>query len=513
MTLHIPYLAALTTYISYGFLFLFGHIRDTFRSLLPQLKDTLKGYAPLCRDFEDFYTRRFYYRLQDCWNRPIASAPDAWIDVVNRDSHDNNQTLVRKDTVVRSLNLGSYNYLGFGAPDPYCTPRAQDSLLLFGSSTCSSRTDAGTTRVHVELERCVAEFIGKPAALVYGMGFATNSLTLPALVGKGSLIISDSLNHCSIIAGARASGAGIKVFQHNVPENLEQVLRTAIAEGQPRTHRPWKKVLIVVEGIYSMEGEICRLHEIVDIKRKYKAYLFLDEAHSIGALGRTGRGVCEVAGVDPADVDVLMGTFTKSFGSAGGYIAASHELIAYLKATSPGHLYGTAMAPAAAEQILSALKLLLGHDGSSRGQEKLAQLRENCNWFRGELQRLGLEVLGDEDSPVMPIMIYHPGKIAAFSRECLKRHVAVVVVGFPATPVLLGRARICISAAHTRADLEYALKVLDEVADLVGLKYIPPLPPLEASPHSSPTNGPISPGMPDGHAKVHGGVLAHGKVE
>ncbi|CAI7880472.1 unnamed protein product, partial [Closterium sp. NIES-54] len=146
-------------------------------------------------------------------------------------------------------------------------------------------------------------------------------------------------------------------------------------------------------------------------------------------------------------------------------------------------------------------------------QEKLAQLRENCNWFRGELQRLGLEVLGDEDSPVMPIMIYHPGKIAAFSRECLKRHVAVVVVGFPATPVLLGRARICISAAHTRADLEYALKVLDEVADLVGLKYIPPLPPLEASPHSSPTNGPISPGMPDGHAKVHGGVLAHGKVE
>ncbi|CAI7926963.1 unnamed protein product, partial [Closterium sp. NIES-54] len=179
---------------------------------------------------------------------------------------------------------------------------------------------------------------------------------------QGSLIISDSLNHCSIIAGARASGAGIKVFQHNVllhsgasyllvlphpprahlvpphptvspwravvlwavPENLEQVLRTAIAEGQPRTHRPWKKVLIVVEGIYSMEGEICRLHEIVDIKRKYKAYLFLDEAHSIGALGRTGRGVCEVAGVDPADVDVLMGTFTKSFGSAGGYIAASH---------------------------------------------------------------------------------------------------------------------------------------------------------------------------------------------
>eukprot|EP00475_Leptophrys_vorax_P034717 TRINITY_DN56422_c0_g1_i1.p1 TRINITY_DN56422_c0_g1~~TRINITY_DN56422_c0_g1_i1.p1 ORF type:complete len:504 (+),score=29.29 TRINITY_DN56422_c0_g1_i1:155-1666(+) len=495
MTLHIPYLAALTTYISYGFLFLFGHIRDTFRSFFPKSTESLKGYAPLCRDFEDFYTRRFYYRLQDCWNRPISSAPDAWIDVINRDSYDNNRTLVRKDTATRCLNLGSYNYLGFGAPDPFCTPRAIESLNLYGASNCSSRMEAGTTRLHVDLERYMAEYIGKPAAMVYGMGFATNSLTLPALVGKGSLIISDSLNHCSIIAGARASGAGIKVFQHNVPENLEQVLRTAIAEGQPRTHRPWKKVLIVVEGIYSMEGEVCRLPEIVEIKKKYKAYLFLDEAHSIGALGKTGRGVCEATGVDPADVDVLMGTFTKSFGSCGGYIAGSEELIAYLKSVSPGHLYATSMAPPAAEQILSALKLILGEDGSNRGLRKLNQLHDNCNWFRSELQRMGLEVLGDEDSPVMPIMIYHPGKIAAFARECLKRKLAVVVVGFPATPLLLGRARICISASHSRADLEYGLKALDEVADLVGLKYLPPLPPLQGDtpPSTSPTNGRLSP--------------------
>lgn len=478
MTLHIPYIAAVTTYISYGFLFLFGHIRDTFRSFFHRSKQSLEGYAPLCRDFEDFYTRRFYYRLQDCWNRPIASAPGAWIDVIHRDSLDNNRKMVRKDSTSRCLNLGSYNYLGFGAPDAYCTPRVVESLKRYGASNCSSRMEAGTTSLHVELEASVAAFLGKPAAMVFGMGFATNSLTLPALVGKGSLIISDSLNHCSIIAGARASGAGIKVFQHNVPENLEQVLRTAIAEGQPRTHRPWRKVLIVVEGIYSMEGEICRLAEIVEIKKRYKAYLFLDEAHSIGALGRTGRGVCEVAGVDPADVDVLMGTFTKSFGSCGGYIAGSRSLISHLSLVSPGHLYATSLAPPAAQQILSSVKLLMGEDGSNRGRLKLHQLRLNCNWFRSELQRMGLEVLGDEDSPVMPIMIYHPGKIAAFSRECLKRQVAVVVVGFPATPLLLGRARICISAAHSKADLQYALKVLEEVADLVGLKYLPPLTPL-----------------------------------
>lgn len=227
--------------------------------------------------------------------------------------------------------------------------------------------------VHEELEREVASFVGKPAALVFGMGFATNSLTLPVLMrGKGTLVISDALNHSSIVAGVRGSSAKVKVFRHNQPEHLERVLRAAIAEGQPRTHRPWSKILIVVEGIYSMEGEVCRLAEIVALKKKYKAYLYLDEAHSIGAMGPSGRGVAEHLGVDTADIDVMvraairccsrflhprhttpppqhaprialtthpsthqMGTFTKSFGSCGGYIAGDHALIRYLKTTSP----------------------------------------------------------------------------------------------------------------------------------------------------------------------------------
>jgi serine palmitoyltransferase len=161
--------------------------------------------------------------------------------------------------------------------------------------------------VHVQLEREVAAFVGKPAALVFGMGFATNSLTLPVLVrGKGTLVVSDALNHSSIVNGVRGSAARVKVFRHNQPEHLERVLRAAIAEGQPRTHRPWNKILIVVEGIYSMEGEVCRLAEIVAIKKKYKAYLYLDEAHSIGAMGRSGRGVAEHLGVDPADIDIMV---------------------------------------------------------------------------------------------------------------------------------------------------------------------------------------------------------------
>eukprot|EP00271_Cylindrocystis_brebissonii_P018252 TRINITY_DN5091_c0_g1_i1.p1 TRINITY_DN5091_c0_g1~~TRINITY_DN5091_c0_g1_i1.p1 ORF type:complete len:500 (+),score=76.51 TRINITY_DN5091_c0_g1_i1:646-2145(+) len=485
MTLVIPYFAALSTYISYGLLFVFGHLRDFIRGFFKTNKsDTPDGYAPLCRDFEDFYTRRLYHRIQDCWNRPIASAPDAWIDVIEREDAtaiadpkrtSKSLSLQRADSVRRCLNVGSYNYLGFAATDEYCTQRVIDSLHKYGASTCSSRADGGTTRLHLDLEEYVAKFLNKPAALVCGMGFATNSTLIPSLIGKGGLIISDSLNHSSIVAGARASSAKIMVFQHNEPEQLEAVLREAIASGQPRTHRPWKKIIVIVEGIYSMEGEVCRLPEIVEIKKKYKAYLWLDEAHSIGAIGRTGRGVCELTGVDTADVDIMMGTFTKSFGSCGGYVAGSKELISYLRRTNPADLYATAMSPPAVEQVLSALKVILGDDGSDRGAKKLAQLRDNCNWFRSELRKIGCEVLGDEDSPVMPIMLYNPAKIAAFSRECFKRNVAVVVVGFPATPLLLSRARICISAAHSRADLLYALQVISEVSDLVKLKYMPPL--------------------------------------
>lgn len=473
----VPYVTALTTYFSYGLLFVFGQIRDLFRKILDWFRsNNLQGYAPICLGLEDFYKRRLYLRIQDCFGRPISSAPDAWLDVIERNSNDNNKTLKRTSNISRCLNLGSYNYLGFAASDEYCTPRVIESLKKFSPSTCSSRADGGTIMMHNELEKYVANFVGKPAAIVFGMGYVTNSAILPVLISKGGLIISDSLNHSSIVNGARGSGATIRVFQHNTPSHLEEVLREQIAEGQPRTHRPWKKIIVVVEGIYSMEGDLCKLPEIIAICKKYKAYSYLDEAHSIGAVGKTGRGVCELLGVDPADVDILMGTFTKSFGSCGGYIAGSKELIQYLKHTSPAHLYATSMSPPAVQQIISAIKVILGEDGSCRGAQKLEQIRENSNFFRSELQSMGFEVLGDNDSPVMPIMLYNPGKIPAFSRECLKQNVAVVMSAFPATPLLLARARICISASHTKEDLIKGLEVISRVGDLVGIKYFPAQP-------------------------------------
>jgi serine palmitoyltransferase len=220
-----------------------------------------------------------------------------------------------------------------------------------------------------------------------------------------------------------------------------------------------------------MEGEICNLPEFVEIKRKYKAYLYVDEAHSIGAIGQTGRGVCDYCGVDPSNVDILMGTFTKSFGSCGGYVAGSRAFIKYLRHTAYGSLYAETMSPAAVQQALTALQTINGERGGDEGKKRILQLRDNSIFFRTQLKEMGFHVIGNLDSPVIPMIVYNPAKITAFSRECLERGLAIVAVGFPATPLISARARFCLSASHTRKDLENALRTISELGDLLLLKY------------------------------------------
>ena len=220
-----------------------------------------------------------------------------------------------------------------------------------------------------------------------------------------------------------------------------------------------------------MEGSICKLREIIALKKKYKAYLFLDEAHSIGALGPRGRGAVDFFGLDARDVDVMMGTFTKSFGSAGGYIAGSRDMVDYLKHASGGMIYASAMPAAVAQQIISSMGIMMGEDGTDEGARRIRQLAENTRYFRAELKRRGFIIYGHKDSPVVPLLLYYPTKIATFGRFMLQRGIAVVVVGFPATPVKLGRARFCLSAAHTKQMLDRVLQATDEVGDILNIKY------------------------------------------
>mmetsp|Transcript_15769 Transcript_15769/g.20192 ORF Transcript_15769/g.20192 Transcript_15769/m.20192 type:complete len:509 (-) Transcript_15769:617-2143(-) len=475
---------SVTTILGYLILTVFGHIRDLaaritgrsryYEEIIGSVEDP--DMAPLLYDKETFYTRRIYDRISDCWNRPISGKPGARINVIKRTSDNGNKSYkLHLDKTTECLNLGSYNYLGFADDwNNTCGDKVRKGLQEWRVSCCSSSAEAGYTAAHDELEKCIAKFLGKEAALVYSMGYGTNTSTLEVLGGKGSLIVSDALNHTSIINGCRAAKAKIKPFKHNDENDLEEVLQQAIAKGQTTKngeYKPWKKIIVVVEGIYSMEGEICRLRQIVEVVKKYKAYIYVDEAHSIGALGKTGRGVCEHTGVDTSEVDVLMGTFSKSFGGMGGYIAASREVVNFVKAHSGGTLYTNSLSPTVVTQILTAFRIITGEDGTTLGREKLDKIKSNANYFRSELRRLGMSVLGEEDSPVVPMMLFHPTKIAAFSRECYARGIAAVVVGFPAVPLYGARVRFCISAGHDKEDLKQAVKKIKEVCKVLNLRY------------------------------------------
>ena len=308
--------------------------------------------------------------------------------------------------------MGSYNYLGFAENNGPSSKSAIQSIHDYGVATSTPRHEFGVLKLHNELEQLLSKYLGVDDAITFGMGFATNALNIPALVGKNCLILSDELNHASLVLGARLSGATIKTFKHNNPKDLEDKLKKNVVEGHPLTRRPWKKILIIVEGVYSMEGSIVRLPEIIALKKKYKAYLFLDEAHSIGALGEHGRGVVDYWGCNPKDVDVLMGTFTKSFGSAGGYIAGNQDLINYLKLNSHAACYASSMSPPVTAQILKTLQIIMGIDGSTDGQRRIKQIAENTRYFREKLIKMGFIVYGNNASPIVPVMLYMPSRIA-----------------------------------------------------------------------------------------------------
>ncbi|KAG1812440.1 serine palmitoyltransferase 2 [Suillus subaureus] len=520
-----PYYILFTTYVSYLMVICFGHMRDFFgkrfaKSYFTHLMPH-DGYAPLNSDFDSFYTRRLQRRVGDCCSQPIAGVPGRTVLILDRYSTDYNITQVYTGTKTRALNISSYNYLGFSQARGGCSDAVGESIRRYGTSTCGTRLETGSSELHIFAEALVARFLGTEDALVSSVGFATNSTFIPALVGKKSLIISDELNHTSIRVGARQSGAEVRMFKHNDMTSLESVLREAISQGQPKTHRPWKKTLVIVEGLYSMEGTLVDLLRIVELKQKYKFYLFVDEAHSIGAVGPHGRGVTDYFNIHPGSIDVLMGTFTKSFGAAGGYITGSKTLIDALRLRGHSCPYAEAMAPPVLAQIIASIASIMGvapapqlsksqnslnlassiisrkdraddlqgmapasmlpawinlHPSLTDGSEARMRIRRlafNCRYLHAGLKKLGFIISGHPFSPIVPLLIFNPGKCMMFARLMRVRRIpiVVVVVGYPATPLEKGRARFCASASHTKEDIDMVLQACDEVGGILDLKH------------------------------------------
>ena len=306
----------ITTYFGYIVLVGFGLFRDFFAKLTGRTRykaDLLANDGAIASGWERFYVRRLFNRIQDCFARPVVGRPSTWIEVApRRITNTQAMKLEWNQKTTRALNLGSYNYLGFADEDwdSTCGTQVHEGLKQYGVTTTTGPIATNCiTKDQELLGQEVASFIGKEDAVIFGTGYGTNAWAISKIVGKGCLILSDSLNHTSIVNGCRTSGAKTVAFKHNDERDLENLIR----EHGFGTNTPPTKILVIVEGLYSMEGEICNLKEIVRICKKYKCYLYVDEAHSIGALGETGSWNLRIVGGRSFRYRYFDGNFYKVF--------------------------------------------------------------------------------------------------------------------------------------------------------------------------------------------------------
>lgn len=336
------------------------------------------------------------------------------------------------------IQFSNYNYVGL-ASHPEVSAAAKEAIDRYGTSVSASRLVSGERVLHQQLEHKIAEFIGVEDSIVYVGGHATNVSTIGHLFGPGDLIIHDSLSHNSILEGCKLSGARAMPFTHNDTKSLERIL------SQHRNK--FDRALIVIEGVYSMDGDIPDLAAIVDLKKRYNAYLMVDEAHSIGVLGKTGRGLSEHAGIDPKKVDFWMGTLSKSLASCGGYIAGKHEVINYLRYTSPGFVYSVGISPPNTAAALKAIEVL------EREPERLTQLTSNSELFLSLCKSRNLDTGLSTHSPVIPVIIGDSMKTLKLSEKLLSQGVNIRPIIYPAVEDRLSRLRIFMTSEHTEEQI------------------------------------------------------------
>ncbi len=343
------------------------------------------------------------------------------------------------------INYSSYNYLGMSG-DPTVIAATQKAIAEYGTSVSASRVLSGERPIHLELEQEIADLIGTEAAIIYVGGHATNVSTIGHLFGKQDLIICDALSHNSIREGCKLSGATIIDFPHNDCQALEEILN--------RERTKYHKVLIAIEGIYSTDGDLAPLPEIVTLKQHYQTFLLVDEAHSIGVLGLSGGGIREHYHLQAKDVDLWMGTLSKSFASCGGYIAGSSELIEYLKYTAPGFVFSVGMSPANTAAALAAIRLLKSEP------KRAIKLQAKAKFCLDLAKNNGLNTGNSVDSPVIPIIVGEPHKAVRLSQLLNQAGINVNPMVYPSVPYNAARLRFFITCLHTEAQIQQTIEAV-----------------------------------------------------
>ncbi len=363
--------------------------------------------------------------------RTIESAQGAWLTVDGR----------------RVLNFCSNNYLGL-ANHPRLRQAAIQAIEEYGVGPAAVRTIAGNTILHDRLEEKLAAFKGAEAAIALQSGFNANQAVIPALMGEGDLIVSDALNHASIIDGVRLTKADRAVFEHANPEDLRRVLAEA-------SRKDYGKILVVTDGVFSMDGDIAPLDKIVEAAEEVGALTMVDDAHGEGVLGRGGRGIVDHFGLH-GRVDVEIGTLSKAFGVVGGYAAGSKRLIEFLRQKSRPFLFSSATTPPDTAACIAAVDLL------AESTELVDRLWANAERFKTQMGELGFDT-GSTQTPIVPVMLGEASLAQRFSQALFEEGVFAMAIGYPTVPKGKARIRVMVSATHSEEDLDQALSIFERV--------------------------------------------------
>ncbi|MFR3685360.1 MAG: glycine C-acetyltransferase [Enterococcus sp.] len=353
----------------------------------------------------------------------------------------------------KMINLASNNYLGF-ATRPELIEADVEATKHYGAGAGAVRTINGTLDIHQKLEEKIAEFKGTEAAIAFQSGFNCNMGAISAVMKKGDAILSDELNHASIIDGCRLSGAKIIRVNHQDMEDLEAKAKAATESGE------YNKVMYITDGVFSMDGDVAKIPEIVEICEKYNVITYVDDAHGTGVMGH-GHGT--VKHFDMQDhIDFQMGTLSKGIGVVGGYVAGTKQLITWLKSQARPFLFSTSLTPGAAGASIKAIDLIEEHP------EYVETLWDNANYFKSELKRIGYDI-GKSETPITPVIVGDEKLAQEFSKKLLENGVYVKPIVFPTVPLGTGRVRNMPNAGHTKEMLDDAIKVYEKVGKELGI--------------------------------------------
>jgi 8-amino-7-oxononanoate synthase len=341
--------------------------------------------------------------------------------------------------------FSSYSYLGL-IGHPRIAAAVQHAVERFGTSTGGVRLLTGTLELHHELEHELANFLGQEGAATFASGYDANIAAITSLFGPGDVAILDQYAHQSIHDGVRMAGCEGRRFRHNDMNDLERRLRQATNRGAPR-------VLVAVDSVFSMDGDQAPIADLIELKEKYGAFLLVDEAHALGAVGATGRGICEEQNIDPARIDILTGSLSKGIPSSGGFVAGSRGLKIYIQHGSAPYMFSAAMTPANAAAALEALRIV------QQEPQHMQQLRENTRIMQDGLTGLGFDI-GASTSPVLPLLLGDEWRAYRVAREMLDQGIFVSAVVFPAVSPGQARLRLCATAAHRPEHFERLFSAL-----------------------------------------------------